>query len=148
MHDGEVSRQRLGWWLLDLSLILAICLFLFFRGLGASPFYDKQEAREALVIWEMHHSGNWILPLRNGNEIPAKPPFFHWLGALVSQAVDRTDELTTRFPSAVLATLASSSRMWPVPPSGVEALDSYRPLFCRQVLSGKSQPELRALIWR
>ena len=97
--------ENLRTWLCDLSLISGICLFLFFRGLGASPFYDKQEAREALVIWEMQHSGNWILPLRNGNEIPAKPPFFHWLGALVSKAVDRTDELTTRFPSAVLATL-------------------------------------------
>lgn len=101
----KLGWQKIAWWLGDLGLICLVCLFLFFRGLGASPFYDKQEAREALVIWEIHNSGNWILPLRNGNEIPAKPPFFHWLGALVSKAFDRTDELTTRFPSAVLGTL-------------------------------------------
>jgi 4-amino-4-deoxy-L-arabinose transferase-like glycosyltransferase len=100
-----MSGGKLTSWLFDLTLIFGICLFLFFHGLGAAPFYDKQEAREALVIWEIHHSGNWILPLRNGNEIPAKPPFFHWLGALVSKSVDRIDEFTTRFPSALLGTL-------------------------------------------
>ncbi len=57
---------------------------MFFRGIGETEFYDKQEAREALVIWEIHNSGNWILPLRNEEEIPAKPPFYHWLGAVVA----------------------------------------------------------------
>lgn len=105
MSDSLANRSRLGAWLLDASLISAVCLLLFFRAIGATPFYDKAEAREALVIWEIHHSGNWILPLRNGEEIPAKPPFYHWLGAMVSAAAGRVDEFTARFPSAALGTL-------------------------------------------
>ena len=92
-------------WLVDVPLIIGVSLLLFFRGIGDTPFYDKAEAREALVIWEIHNSGHWILPLRNGDEIPAKPPFYHWLGALVSATVDRVDELTARLPSAVLGLL-------------------------------------------
>jgi 4-amino-4-deoxy-L-arabinose transferase-like glycosyltransferase len=57
------------------------------------------------VVWEINHSGNWILPLRNGDEIPSKPPLYHWLAALVSQSVGRLDEFTARVPSAFLATL-------------------------------------------
>ena len=85
--------------------MLAICFLLFFRGLGETEFYDKQEAREALVVWEIHNSGNWILPLRNEEEIPAKPPFYHWLGAMLSSVVGRVDELSARLPSALLGTL-------------------------------------------
>ncbi len=92
-------------WFYDLTLLLGICLLLFFRGIVATPFFGKQEAREALVIWEIDHSGNWILPLRNGDEIPAKPPLYHWLGAVVSKVANRVDEATTRFPSAFLGTL-------------------------------------------
>lgn len=99
------GRGRVGLYLFDVGLILAVCFLLFFWGIRAIPFYDKHEAREALVVWEMTHSGNWILPLVNGTDIPYKPPLFHWLGALVSKSVDQVDELTVRFPSALLGTL-------------------------------------------
>src|SRR5712691_542138 len=88
----------------DVLFILTVCLALYFLDLGHAPFFDKQEAREALVVWEIHHSGTWILPLRNGNEIPSKPPLYHWLAALVSQAANHIDEFTVRFPSALLST--------------------------------------------
>lgn len=103
--DRQLLKRRPGVWLVDVPLIIGVGLLLFFRGIGNTPFYDKQEAREALVIWEIHNSGNWILPLSNGEEIPSKPPFYHWLGALVSAALDRVDELTARLPSAVLGLL-------------------------------------------
>lgn len=58
MENRGLGSGSLGLWLLDITLILAVCLLLFFRGIGDTPFYDKQEAREALVIWEIHNSGN------------------------------------------------------------------------------------------
>jgi len=73
----------------DVLLLLSVCLVLYFFDLGRAPFFDKQEPREALVVWEINHSGSWILPLRNGNEIPSKPPLYHWLAALVSQALNQ-----------------------------------------------------------
>jgi 4-amino-4-deoxy-L-arabinose transferase-like glycosyltransferase len=105
MENRRLDAKPVVLCLLDITLILAVCLLLSFRGIGDKPFYDKQEAREALVIWEIHNSGNWILPLRNGEEIPAKPPFYHWLGALISMTAGRVDEFTSRLPSAVLGTL-------------------------------------------
>ena len=104
MPTEESTARRIGVWLCDLALILAVCLLLFFHDIGSTPFYDKQEAREALVIWEINHSGNWVLPIRNGEEIPAKPPFYHWLGAVAASVIGRVDELTVRLPSAVLGT--------------------------------------------
>jgi 4-amino-4-deoxy-L-arabinose transferase-like glycosyltransferase len=84
MQTGPLRARHFTYHLFPISLILGICFLLFFRGIGETEFYDKQEAREALVIWEIHNSGNWILPLRNEEEIPAKPPFYHWLGAVVA----------------------------------------------------------------
>jgi 4-amino-4-deoxy-L-arabinose transferase-like glycosyltransferase len=105
METRSLDSKRLGLRFFDATVILAVCLLLFFRGIAGTPFYDKQEAREALVIWEIYHSGNWVLPLRNGDEIPAKPPLYHWLAAVVSTTAGRVDELTSRLPSAVLGTL-------------------------------------------
>ena len=90
--------------LFDVILILSVCCVLYFLELGRTPFFDKQEPREALVVWEINHSGNWILPLRDGTTIPSKPPLFHWLAAVVSQTAHELNEFTVRFPSAFLGT--------------------------------------------
>jgi hypothetical protein len=34
-------------------VILGVCFLMFFRGIGDIEFYDKQEARDALVIWKL-----------------------------------------------------------------------------------------------
>ena len=86
------------------TLLMLTCLVLFWGNFDA-PFYDKQEAREALVVWEINHSGNWILPLRNGNEIPSKPPLYHWIAAVISQSAHQLNEVTARLPSAILGSL-------------------------------------------
>src|SRR5712692_9513069 len=92
LHGGRQIRQSC----FDVILIVSACFVLYFWDLGHAPFFDKQEPREALVVWEINHSGNWILPLRNGNEIPSKPPLYHWLAALVSRSADKIDEFTIR----------------------------------------------------
>src|SRR5262250_1516439 len=89
----------------DVAIILGVCFVVFFYGLGDSAFTDKHEAREALVISAIYDAGNWVLPLRNGSELPFKPPLFHWLSALFTNSVNRVDEVTTRFPSALVGTL-------------------------------------------
>src|SRR5262245_21212336 len=102
--NSNAVRSRFFFWDWRAILLVVICTVLFFQSPDA-PFYDKQEGREALVVWEIIHSGNWILPLRNGVEIPSKPPLYHWLAALIAKSTHQLDEFTVRFPSAFLGTL-------------------------------------------
>lgn len=74
--------------------------------LGLSPFSSKGEAREALVIKDMFEQGNFILPLRNGVDIPSKPPFFHWIAAGTAKLSGHLSEFDIRFPSTLFAALA------------------------------------------
>lgn len=86
--------------------VLLVSSALYLTGLGDVPFYTKGEPREGLVVWEMAHGASRVLPLRNGTEIPSKPPFFHWLALLVTHARGVVDELGMRLPSALLAVTA------------------------------------------
>lgn len=88
-------------------IVLTAWAFLQGWGLERTPFHTKGEPREGLVVWEMIHSGEWILPRRNGIELPSKPPFFHWLGALVSLAHGTVDEWSIRLPSALFSGAAA-----------------------------------------
>lgn len=89
----------------SIAILLGLCLLVFFWGLGSRPFYTRGEPREGLVVWEMYSTGNWILPMVNGEYIPFKPPLFHWVGILASELQGRVDEFSIRFPSALFATL-------------------------------------------
>jgi 4-amino-4-deoxy-L-arabinose transferase-like glycosyltransferase len=112
------ARFPIGTKFWGLSLLLALCFFLFFWQLGAIPFYERGEPREGLVVWEMYKTGNWVLPIINGDYIPFKPPFFHWVGVLISAVIGEVNELTIRFPSALFATLGvllvyiTATRLW------------------------------------
>ena len=86
-------------------LLSLFCGLLFIWGLGDIPFYTKGQPREATVVWEIYHHGDWILPLRNGQIIPSKPPLFHWLGTLAALALGQLSEFSIRLPSAFLALL-------------------------------------------
>lgn len=100
------------------AVVAAAWFVLHFWGLELAPFHTKGEPREGLVVWEMTHGGGLILPRRNGDELPSKPPLFHWLGALTSRVAGRTDEWSIRFPSAALslvgtlAVFAAGGALW------------------------------------
>lgn len=83
---------------------MLFCALIYVKDLE-TPFYSHGEPREAVVVQEILNSGEWILPLRNGVELPSKPPLFHWLGAIGSSIFNRVDEFTVRFPSALTASL-------------------------------------------
>ena len=88
--------------LIPTALIFGLCFVFYFAASGAVPFYDKGEPREGTVVQAMTETGNWILPLRNAQFIPSKPPLFHWLAAAASRAAGQVNEVTMRFPSALL----------------------------------------------
>lgn len=86
-------------------LLIAVCGVLFFSHLGTFPFFNRGEPREALVVLDIVHNGNWLFPLRMGFGIPSKPPLFHWVGAVTSIVRGQVTEVTVRFPSALFAAL-------------------------------------------
>lgn len=97
-------NSRWAQWTAFLGLT-ALCGILFFPSLGRIPFFNKGEPREALVVQEIFHHGDWLFPLKRGEEIPSKPPLFHWFGTVSSIAWGDVTEATVRFPSALFATL-------------------------------------------
>lgn len=74
--------------------------------LGEGPIYRTMEGREALVMQEMVRSGNGILPLRNGETIPSKPPLLHWFGVGVASLTGGVSEWSARFPNALFSALS------------------------------------------
>jgi 4-amino-4-deoxy-L-arabinose transferase-like glycosyltransferase len=85
-------------------LVIATGL-LFIPGLGDTLFNSKGEPREAVVAMSMLDSGNWILPVSYGADIPYKPPFLAWMIATFSLLFNGgiVNEFTSRLPSALAA---------------------------------------------
>jgi len=83
--------------------------------LYSPPIGLHGEAREGLVVEDIVHNGDWVLPRRNG-ELPSKPPLFHWIAAGGAHLAGLSD-VTVRLPSALaafamaLATLALGTAM-------------------------------------
>jgi 4-amino-4-deoxy-L-arabinose transferase-like glycosyltransferase len=48
------------------TLLVALCLTLFFLRLGARPIWDIDEGKQAVTSMEMVRSGDWIAPTFNG----------------------------------------------------------------------------------
>jgi len=98
--------------LFHLFLLLALCGLLYFPYLGATPFFDKGEPREALAVQDIVQRGEWLFPLKRATAIPSKPPLFHWSAALTYQVTGELDEVTIRLPSALYATLGVLLVYW------------------------------------
>jgi 4-amino-4-deoxy-L-arabinose transferase-like glycosyltransferase len=90
---------------LHITLLVGLCVLLYFPYLGSTPFFDKGEPREALAVQDIVQRGEWLVPLKRATEVPSKPPLFHWTAALTARITGKLNEVTIRFPSALYATL-------------------------------------------
>jgi 4-amino-4-deoxy-L-arabinose transferase-like glycosyltransferase len=95
------TQQPVVHWLAAFALALGIYL----PG-SSAPFSNTAESQEALVAREMGDSGDWILPRVNGELIPSKPPFYHWLVRGFAALAGEVNELSARLPSIVAASAA------------------------------------------
>ena len=98
--------------MLHISILLALCGVLYLPYLGALPFYDRGEPREALAVQDIVQRGEWLFPLKTPTTIPSKPPLFHWSAALISKVTGKLDERTIRFPSTLYAILGVITIYW------------------------------------
>lgn len=99
LHPADRLTRQYTW------LLLAACIVSLFLFLDTTLFNTRGSSREAVVALTMLKDGNWILPINNGVDMAYKPPFLHWLMALVSLPFGQVTELTARIPSAVALTL-------------------------------------------
>ncbi len=89
------------------SYLTFLIFILFSYSLSAnSPFFTRGEAREALVVEAMNAQDNYILPLRNGIDVPSKPPMFHWIASIVLNVFPAHQELSIRLPSILASVFA------------------------------------------
>ena len=68
-------------------------------------FNSKGEPREAIVAVSMLQSGDWLLPVSHGADIPYKPPFMAWIIAAIAWLFNGgvVNEFISRLPSALAA---------------------------------------------
>lgn len=87
----------------QLLLVLAVCAFFFFFGLGAFGLVGADEPRYAQVAREMLARHDWIVPTLNGHPWLEKPVLLYWL-EMLAYSVFGVHGWAARVPSAALAT--------------------------------------------
>ena len=90
--------------LLQLALVLAVCAFMFFFGLGAFGLVGADEPRYAQIAREMLHRHNWIVPTLNGLPWLEKPVLLYWK-EMISYSVFGVEDWAARVPCAMHATI-------------------------------------------
>lgn len=95
MSENVFSKNyRLFWLVIALGAVLA------FAGLGRYALTDRDEGLYVTVMRNMVKSGDYTLPMVNGETFLHKPPALYWMG-IASSALFGMNAFGTRFPSAV-----------------------------------------------
>ncbi len=85
-------------------LLLSLCFFVFFFGIGNYGLLDKDEPRYAYGALAMLKNNDWIVPKFNFQNAFDKPILFYWLIA-ISYKLFGISDFISRLPSALCATL-------------------------------------------
>ncbi|MCC8037657.1 MAG: glycosyltransferase family 39 protein [Bacteroidales bacterium] len=97
MTEAEKRARRRNFW-----IVVAVVALTFLPWLGETVFNTKGEPREAIVAYTMLQSGDWVLPVSYGGDLPYKPPFLAWCIAAVSWLFGgEVTHYTSRLPSAL-----------------------------------------------
>lgn len=86
-------------------IIFLLASLLLLPWLGETLFNSKGEPREAIVAVAMIESGDWILPLSYGCDMPFKPPMMAWIIAALAEVFNggHVTVYLSRLPSALAA---------------------------------------------
>jgi len=110
-------------------LVIALGTAALAAGFVAMPFWDEDEPRFAAIARTMVESGDWVVPIFNGELAVDKPVLMHWCMALGFSAFGFT-EFAARLPSAIAALLTAMALLragsrWFNPATGVTAALAY-----------------------
>ena len=101
MSGDPVNRRTL---LREILLLLCVCGFLFFYGLGDFGLVGADEPRYAQVAREMLARHDWITPTLGGHPWLEKPALYYWQ-AMLSYGIFGVSDWAARIPSALDASL-------------------------------------------
>src|SRR5436309_16140680 len=88
----------------QLALVVGVCFFFFFYGLGAFGLTGADEPRYAQIAREMLARHDWTVPVLNGAPWLEKPPLYYWQ-AIIAYSLFGVSDWAARLPSAFDATL-------------------------------------------
>jgi hypothetical protein len=83
----------------DVVLLVALCGFLFFYGLGSFGLVGADEPRYAQVAREMLERSDWVTPTLQGKPWLEKPVLYYWQ-AMLSFRVAGVSDQAARLPAA------------------------------------------------
>ncbi|GDY14199.1 hypothetical protein LBMAG53_30770 [Planctomycetota bacterium] len=106
-----VGRSHLAW-----ALLIAAAIAV--AGIATRPVLPVDELRYLAVAWEMHLSGNWLVPTLDGQPYSHKPPLLFWLinlGWLVLGPVEWWARAVAPLAgmACLVLTAAIGRRLWP-----------------------------------
>jgi len=87
----------------QITVLVAICLLLFFAFLGSRPLYNVDEGMHSATSKEMIVTGDWVTPHHNGKPFYDKTALHNWFVALSFLVLGFT-EFAARLPAALLGT--------------------------------------------
>jgi 4-amino-4-deoxy-L-arabinose transferase-like glycosyltransferase len=87
----------------QLALVVGVCYFFFFFGLGAFGLTGADEPRYAQIAREMLARHDWIVPTLNGTPWLEKPALLYWK-MMNSYAIFGVSDWAARIPAAAHAT--------------------------------------------
>jgi len=73
---------------------------------------NNHECFVSVTSREMLQSGDWIVPMCNGQPRLQKTPLSYWLVVSFSKITGQVDELTTRLPSAIFGFLSAAAILY------------------------------------
>jgi 4-amino-4-deoxy-L-arabinose transferase-like glycosyltransferase len=87
---------------LQIAVIVSVCAFLFFFGLGAFGLVGADEPRYAQIAREMFQRHDWIVPTLNDTPWLEKPPLLYWK-VINSYRIFGVSDWAARVPAAAHA---------------------------------------------
>jgi 4-amino-4-deoxy-L-arabinose transferase-like glycosyltransferase len=90
----------------SLLIVLAAGLVTLAVGTAPTPLWDEDEPRFAAIARAMVETGDWVVPMFNGQLAVDKPVLMHWCMA-ASMTVFGTNEFAARLPSMIAALVAA-----------------------------------------
>ncbi|OHB59263.1 MAG: hypothetical protein A2173_09925 [Planctomycetes bacterium RBG_13_44_8b] len=89
-----------------LVVVAGVCILTAFWRLGSKSI-GNHEAYVGVVAREMLKSGDWAVPVFNGQVRLQKTPLSYWLTAAAAKTVGEVNDFIVRLPSAALAVLSA-----------------------------------------